>query len=98
MGTIYQANCPCGFKQIDLLQGYGVNQRDINYELYQCEDCHSLTSIELNQQVDSLFKPIRCPNCKSTMQRLTGEPEEHPQTCPECKETTLQFIITKLWD
>ncbi|MDH5445484.1 MAG: hypothetical protein OEY52_07990 [Gammaproteobacteria bacterium] len=98
MGTIYQANCPCGFKQIDLIQGYGLNQVEIHYELYQCEHCHSLTSIELTQQVDSLFKPIRCPECKSTMSRLMDRPEDHPLICPECQNPSLIFTINKLWD
>jgi uncharacterized CHY-type Zn-finger protein len=98
MGTIYQATCPCGFKQIDLLQGYGINQGDTHYQLYQCEQCHALASIELIQQTDSLFKPIRCTECKSTMERLPNEPEEQAYSCPECKQASLQLQITRLWD
>ena len=98
MGTIYQASCPCGFKQIDLIQGYGVNQRDVHYELYQCEHCHALASLELQQQTDSLFKPIRCPECKSSMLHLPDKPETVSFQCPECKEPSLSFEITRLWD
>jgi len=98
MGTIYQANCPCGFKQIDLLQGYGINQREIGYELYQCEDCHMLASYELSQQVDSLFKPVRCPDCHASMVRLSGALEKQQLCCPECKKPDMQLTITTLWD
>lgn len=98
MGTLYQATCPCGFKQIDLLQGYGINQRDISYELYQCEDCHMLVNYELNQQVDSLFKPVHCPECKASLIRLTSEAKPHPYPCPECKEQSLTLSVVNLWD
>lgn len=98
MGTIYQANCPCGFKQIDLLQGSGINQRDISYELYQCESCHMLVNYELNQQVDSLFKPVHCPECKAALVLLTSEAEQHPYPCPECQEHSLTLSIIGLWD
>ena len=98
MGTIYQATCPCGFRQIDLIQGYGINQRETHYEIYQCEHCHRLTSLELQQQTDSLFKPIRCPDCQSAMLRLPDQPETHPLHCPECQQTSLSLVISKLWD
>lgn len=98
MGIIYEANCPCGFKQIDLLQGYGISRRDISYELYQCEGCHLLVNYELNQQADSLFKPVRCPECKASLIHLTGEAEQHQHPCPECKQDTLVLTIVKLWD
>lgn len=98
MGTIYQANCPCGFKQIDLLQGYGLNPRDISYELYQCEDCHMLVNYELSQQVDSLFKPMHCPECKAALIRLTGGLEQRRYPCPECRQHTLSLDIVDLWD
>lgn len=98
MGTIYQATCPCSFRQIDLLQGYGINQREVHYDLYQCEHCHNLASIELRQQTDSLFKPVRCPECKSSMSRLPDKPEEQNFQCPECQENSLTLEITKLWD
>lgn len=98
MGTIYQANCPCGFKQIDLLQGYGISQREVGYELYQCEQCHMLSSYEMNQQADSLFKPVRCPDCHAPMHRLSGELARRQVCCPECGEASLQLTITTLWD
>lgn len=98
MGTIYQANCPCGFKQIDLLQGYGISQRDISYALYQCEHCHMLVNYEFNQQVDSLFKPIHCPECKASLIRLNSEADQHQYPCPECKEHSLTLSIIELWD
>ena len=98
MGTIYQASCPCGFRQIDLLQGYGIKQREIHYQLYQCEKCHCLTSLEMAQETDSLFKPVRCPECHASMLRLSDRPEEQPLPCPECHATSLQLTISKLWD
>jgi len=98
MGTLYQADCPCGFKQIDLLQGYGINQRDISYELYQCENCHMLVNYELSQQIDSLFKPVRCPECKEALIHLSGEADQHPHPCPECKQNTLILSVVGLWD
>ena len=98
MGTIFQANCSCGFKQIDLLQGYGIRDRGIGYELYQCEDCHMLASYELRQQVDSLFKPVRCPDCQGAMRRLSGVLENRQLSCPECREPSLALSVTTLWD
>ena len=98
MGTLYEANCPCGFKQIDLLQGYGIKQRDISYELYQCESCHMLVNYELNQQADSLFKPVRCPECKVPLLRLTGEAGQLQHPCPECKQASLSLTMVGLWD
>ncbi len=98
MGTIYQAKCPCGFKQIDLLQGYGIKQRDISYELYQCEECHMLVNYELSQQADSLFKPVHCPECKAGLIRLADNLEQHPYPCPECKQLTLTLTSVGLWD
>jgi len=98
MGTIYQAKCPCGFKQIDLLQGYGIHQRDISYELYQCEECHMLVNYELNQQADSLFKSLHCPDCHAALIHLTGDADKHTHPCPECKQTSLNLSIVGLWD
>lgn len=98
MGTLYEANCPCGFRQVDLLRGSGTQQRKISYELYQCEHCHMLANYELNQQADSLFIPVRCPECKSSMVRLSGELESRHYCCPECKEPALRLSIATLWD
>lgn len=98
MGILYEANCPCGFKQIDLLQGSGIQLRETRYELYQCEQCHNLASYELNQEADSLFKPVRCRECHATMIRLSGALENRHYCCPECHKADLQLRIVTLWD
>lgn len=98
MGSLYTAACPCGFEQYDLLQGYGVNTRGVGYEIYQCEECHTLVNYELIQAADSLFKPLRCPQCRTTLRRLDSSQLEQPQPCPECRQGSLRLSLVGLWD
>lgn len=99
MGTIYKATCPCGFEQFKLLQGHGMGGgQTSSFEIFQCDECHTLANYELNHEVDSLFEPVPCPDCKGSLMRLGGQPDQQTHFCPECHELTLVMAIIRLWD
>lgn len=98
MGTVYKATCPCGFEQFKLLQGHGMDAINYNFEIFQCDDCDALFNYELEQPVDSLFKPLRCPECKGHLSWLGGQPDKQEHLCPECHQNELVMTVIQLWD
>ena len=98
MGTIYKATCSCGFEHFKLLQGHGINGVNNNFEIFQCDGCHTFFNYELSHTVDSLFAPLPCPDCKARLVRLDSDPEQHEYTCPECHEPMLAMSVIQYWD
>ena len=97
MGTIYKATCTCGFELFKLLQGHGMTGQQHNFEILQCDQCHTLVNVELDQSVDSLFEPMPCHHCKGHMVRLGSLPDQHEHYCPECHEMILEMSVIRLW-
>lgn len=68
-----------------------------NFEIFQCDTCHSLLNIELSRSIDSLFEPMSCPDCKSHMTKLGSQPDAQEHYCPECHEPIMAMSIIRYW-
>jgi hypothetical protein len=93
MGTIYKADCPCGYESSELFEGCGRAGIDSCYELASCEHCHIIVSIR------SSSIRHRCPKCSRKVQALNIDGEENDGdnlnsiilSCPLCGNLTMKL-------
>ena len=97
MGTIYQAKCPCGYEQIDLLDGCGMSTLDLEYIIHACPHCHAVYSRRYGEDRES-YTSIGCKQCGKNVENLVGDLDGKPLICPLCGEEKLRLSITGQWD
>lgn len=102
MGSIFLAQCSCGYVSEDLPEGYGMAGPESERAVAQCDLCKEVVSIRVNS------KRPRCPSCRHTVsvldtgQAAAGKPStgQFPRglECPRCHEFTVHLVEAGLWD
>ena len=97
MGTVYQATCPCGFEQTELMQGCGYSGPDVHYDIIGCPHCHILYS-QRGGEDRNHYEPAHYKKCQREAIRYMGQLEDKKHSCPNCGKNVLAFYQTGLWD
>jgi hypothetical protein len=100
MGTIYQAECPCGYKSDNLLEGFGMSGIEFGHKLALCKHCQEIVSI------NTTGPKKLCPKCRGKVKvinlaeekRKAKFPDPIPFDCPKCKRKAMEFRIILFWD
>jgi hypothetical protein len=110
MGSVYQANCPCGFQQSVTVGGSKSNfETDARFPFY-CRKC-GLVDVNICET------RLRCPQCHSRAIKVYGKPPISPpqssdrelswegysagragHLCPACKRHHLYFDLHIMFD
>lgn len=102
MGTMFEAQCTCGYVSETLLEGCGMAGPDSCRDLARCGHCRDIVSIRASSA------RRRCPACRRVVHVLTIEHqtlfEAEPTTalvnleCPRCGKPTMVLAEVGLWD
>jgi hypothetical protein len=102
MGSMYEAQCPCGYASDTLFEGCGMAGPDTCRNLARCHHCQEIVSIG-----SSSARP-RCPKCRRKVQVITIEPTALVDSqsvpgpvkleCPRCGNSTLVLAELGCWD
>ena len=102
MGTIFEAQCTCGYASETLLKGCGMAGHDSCRELGRCEHCREIVSVR------SSNVRRRCPKCRRVVQVITMEQQKISELeptrasanleCPRCGKSTMVLAEVGLWD
>src|SRR5688572_18725933 len=102
MGSIFEAQCLCGYISGELLEGCGMAGPQSCRDLARCDHCKEIVSIRANSE-----RP-RCPKCRRKVFVLDLEQsnEGKPSTCggtsglecPRCHRSTMHLEESGIWD
>ena len=102
MGSIFLAQCLCGYLSEDLPEGCGMAGPESKCDLAQCDRCKEVFSIRANS------KRPRCPKCRHKVSVLDTEQASAGERsvgrvprgleCPRCHELTVHLVEAGLWD
>lgn len=97
MGSIYTAQCPCGFEQPDLMEGCGFSGLDTSYEIQSCKHCEIIYSKQYGED-KILYGKEFCKKCHRDLTRFEKIDEEEKYVCPRCGGHSLKFFQCGVWD
>ena len=69
MGSMFEAQCPCGYASDTLLEGCGMAGPDTYRDLARCEHCREIVL----RSIRSSSARRRCPKCRRVAQIITIE-------------------------
>ena len=98
MGWQYSVACPCGYKESELMDGYGaMDQRNV---IIECQRCGRLSSEYLGTSLmsaQSLIEGRCCGHCQSEEISLYSAQGLEGNRCPKCGDHTLVFTLDMEW-
>ncbi|MBT7190071.1 MAG: hypothetical protein HN916_07755 [Anaerolineae bacterium] len=96
MGTIYQAECSCGYVSAELLAGCGMLGKDTCRDLARCNHCKIIVT------TPAASKRLRCPECRRKLEIIIFNEEcsENPiiLDCPQCGDRIMELREVGIWD
>ena len=94
MGTIYRAECSCGYSSAALFEGCGMLGADSCRDLATCAHCGIMVT------TPSESKRPRCPECRRKLERilLDEDMDKEKLDCPHCGEKALRLVFEGMWD
>lgn len=96
MGTMYQAECPCGYVSAELFVGYGWAGDAYGRELARCAHCQIIVT------TPSTSKRPRCPECRRKLEIITLDKERSDDSiildCPKCGDPGMALHHVGMWD
>ena len=100
MGTMYQAECVCGYASGFLSEGCGM--AGLSRDLGRCDHCQEMVSIP------ALSVRRRCPKCRRKVVVLKNVNTDDDETtragalagleCPRCHQLTMRLEVAGVWD
>ena len=98
MGSIFTAQCSCGYESGNLIEGCGMAGPDTCCSLASCNNCQEIVSIR-----SSSVRP-RCPTCRRKVQVIAIDDQSISASkpaaleCPQCGKSTMTLTMAGLWD
>lgn len=89
MGTMYQANCECGYSLSNLLSGCGM--AGVSFDLLYCENCSNVFSRK------TTIESRKCRACRSDNLKII-DTDFIILKCPICSEKKLEVGVAGMWD
>ncbi len=99
LGTVYSAQCECGYQEDDLTDGCGMRMQ--SYVVVICRKCHRLSSKYLGYiglADANAVSNKRCGHCRRGGIERYEVLETGKGECPQCGNHSLKFSVGIVWD